>query len=134
MLVAGLAGLIIGFSLDLLNITPIIKKIATSSFVFASGGWAILALCFCYWLIDVKKLFMRESKFFIIVGMNCIFIYLFFLIGGATLVSKIFIPFTKLMFSWGGELTVAIITSLAVWASLWYICYWLYKNRLFIKI
>ena len=134
MLMAGLAGLLIGFSLDLLNITPIIKKIATSSFVFASGGWAILVLCLCYWLIDVKKLFVRGSKFFIIVGMNCIFIYLFFEIGGADLVSKIFKPFSKVLFSMGGDLTVEIMTSLAVWASLWYICYWLYKNRLFIKI
>ena len=134
MIIAGLAALFIGFSLDLLNITPIIKKIATSSFVFASGGWAILALCFSYWIIDVKKLFTRGSKFFAIVGMNCIFIYLFFSLGGAELVSKIYVPFTKLLFSWGGDITVAIMTSLAAWASMWYICYWLYKNRLFIKI
>lgn len=134
LVIAGLAGLLIGYSLDFLSITPIIKKIATSSFVFASGGWAILALCFCYWLIDVKKLFAEGSKFFIIVGMNCIFIYLFFEIGGANLISKIFIPFTTALFSWAGEITVGIVTSLAVWASLWYICYYLYKNRLFIKI
>ena len=134
MLIAGIAALLIGFSLDLLDITPIIKKIATSSFVFASGGWAILALCLSYWLIDVKKLFTRGSKFFIIVGMNCIFIYLFFEIGGAELVSKIFVPFTKLLFSWGGNLTVEIITSICAWGAMWYICYWLYKNRIFIKI
>lgn len=134
MVIAGLTGLIIGYSLDFLHITPIIKKIATSSFVFASGGWAILALCFSYWLIDVKKLFARGSVFFIIVGMNCIFIYLFFEVGGAEFVSRLFIPFTKLLFSWGGTLMVEIMTSLAAWASLWYICYWLYKNRLFIKI
>ena len=134
MLIAGLAGLIIGYSLDFLNITPIIKKIATSSFVFVSGGWSILALCFFYWLIDIKKLFAKGSEFFIIVGMNCIFIYLFFEVGGADLVSKIFSPFTKALFSWGGDLTVEIITSIAAWASLWYICYWLYKNRIFIKI
>jgi predicted acyltransferase len=134
MLIAGLAGLLIGFSLDLLNITPIIKKIATSSFVFASGGWAILALCFFYWLIDVKKLFTKGSKFFIIVGMNCIFIYLLCELGGAKLMSKFFVPFTKALFSWGGDLTVEIMTSLGLWALLWYICYWLYKNRLFIKI
>ena len=78
MIIAGISALLIGYSLDLLNVTPIIKKIATSSFVFASGGWTILALCFSYWLIDVKKLFVRGSKIFIIVGMNCIFIYLFF--------------------------------------------------------
>ena len=134
MVIAGLTGLLIGYSLDFLHITPIIKKIATSSFVFASGGWAILALCFSYWLIDMKKLFTRGSVFFIIVGMNCIFIYLFFEVGGAELVSRLFIPFTKLLFSWAGNLTVEIMTSLAAWASLWYICYWLYKNRLFIKI
>jgi len=134
LIIAGLSALLIGFSLDFLSITPIIKKIATASFVFASGGWAILALCFFYWLIDVKKLFARGSKFFIIVGMNCIFIYLFFEIGGANLVSKIFVPFTKVLFSWGGDLTVNIMNSLATWASLWYICYYLYKNRLFIKI
>ena len=134
MVICGLAALLVGFSLDLLDITPIIKKIATSSFVFASGGWAILALCLSYWLIDVKKLFARGSKFFIIVGMNCIFIYLFFEIGGAELVSKIFIPFTKVLFGWGGNLTVEIMTSLATWGSMWYICFWLYKNRIFIKI
>ena len=134
MVVAGLTSLIIGFSLDLVNITPIIKKIATSSFVFASGGWAILALCFSYWLIDVKKMFSSGAKFFIIVGMNCIFIYLFFHIGGANLLSTIFVPFTNLLFSWAGDLTVKITTSIATWMSLWYICYYLYKNRLFIKI
>jgi predicted acyltransferase len=134
LLIAGVSALIIGYSLDLLNVTPIIKKIATSSFVFASGGWTILALCFSYWLIDVKKLFTKGSRFFIIVGMNSIFIYLFFSIGGADLISKIIAPFSRLFFSWGGDLTLGIITSLAVWAALWYLCYWLYKNRLFIKI
>jgi predicted acyltransferase len=134
MVIAGLAGLLIGYSLDFLNITPIIKKIATSSFVFASGGWAILVLCLCYWLIDVKKLFTKGSRFFIIVGMNCIFIYLLCEVGGARLLNTIFIPFTNALFLWGGEISVGIATSLVVWASLWYICYWLYKNRIFIKI
>jgi predicted acyltransferase len=134
LIIAGVSALFIGYSLDLLNVTPIIKKIATSSFVFASGGWAMLALCFSYWLIDVKKLFIKGSKMFIIVGMNSIFIYLFFSIGGAGLIHRIANPFSKLLFSWGGELTVAVITSLLVWTAMWYMCYWLYKNKLFIKI
>jgi predicted acyltransferase len=132
--IAGVSGLVIGYSLDWLNITPIIKKIATSSFVFASGGWAILALLFSWWLIDVKKIFVSGSKMFIIVGMNCIFIYLFNHVGGAGIISRIISPFSKALFSWGGEITVGVITSLAVWSALWYICYWLYKNKLFIKI
>jgi predicted acyltransferase len=134
LLIAGVSALLIGYSLDGLNVTPIIKKIATSSFVFASGGWAILVLCFCYWLIDVRKKFLSGSRMFIIVGMNSIFIYLFFSIGGAGLIHKIVAPFSNLLFSWGGERTVGIITSLGIWAVLWYMCYWLYKNKVFVKI
>jgi hypothetical protein len=31
-------------------------------------------------------------------------------------------------------MAVAILTSLAVWMGLWYICYWLYRHKLFIRI
>lgn len=135
LIIAGVAGLIIGYSLDWLNITPIIKKIATSSFVFASGGWTILALCFSYWLIDVRRQFRKGSEFFIIVGMNSIFIYIFFHVGGARFIGHTLIdPFTQLLFSWSGERATEVITCLATWMSLWYICYWLYKNKVFVKI
>jgi predicted acyltransferase len=132
--IAGASALLAGFALDILNITPIIKKIATSSFVLASGGWSILALCFSYWLIDVKKSFVAGSRFFIIVGMNSIFIYLFFSVGGARMIRRLVEPFVNLFFAWGGQLTVGIITGLCVWAALWYLCYWLAKNKLFFKI
>jgi predicted acyltransferase len=135
LLTAGVTALFVGYTLDGLNITPIIKKIATSSFIFASGGWAMLALCLSYWLIDVKRLFLRGSKFFIIVGMNSIFIYIFFHVGGARFISRTIIePFVKLLFSWTGELSMEMLLSLFTWAGLWYICYWLYKNRVFVKI
>jgi predicted acyltransferase len=134
LLIAGISALFIGYLLDFTNITPIIKKIATSSFVFASGGWAILALCFSYWLIDVKKKFIKGSKMFIIVGMNSIFIYLFFSIGGAHIIRRFAEAFVTLLFSWTGEYLVAFLTSITIWAALWYLCYWLYKNKIFIKI
>jgi predicted acyltransferase len=134
LMIAGVSALLIGYSLDGLNITPIIKKIATSSFVFASGGWAIIALCFSYWLIDERKKFISGSKMFIIVGMNSIFIYLFFSIGGAHLIRRMVAPFSNLLFTRGGESTVEIITSLGIWAVMWYLCFWLYKNKMFVKI
>lgn len=134
LVIAGVIGLAIGYALDWLNITPIIKKIATSSFVFATGGWSILALCFCYWLIDVKEKFVDGAQFFIIVGMNSIFIYLFMHVGTPDIIHEIFTPFTKAFFSWGGGHTVAAINGILVWAALWYVCYWLYRRRIFFKI
>ena len=132
--VAGALCLLIGFGLDWLHITPIIKKIATSSFVFASGGWTLLALAFSYWLIDVKKTFVNGSLFFRIVGMNCIAIYVFFEIGGASMLYKMFAPFPASLLAWAGIITIGIVTSLLVWAAQWGMCYWLYKKKIFIKI
>ena len=48
LLVWGLACLIIGYTMNLTHITPIIKRIATSSFTIASLGWCLLAIAFCY--------------------------------------------------------------------------------------
>ena len=134
LIIAGVIGLIIGYSLDLLNITPIIKKIATMSFVFASGGWSILALCFSYWLIDIKGKLTQTSKFFIYVGANSIFIYLFCQLGGDAILIRIFNPVSKTFFSWGGETLVNILNGLAMWFAAWYICYWMYVRRIFIKL
>lgn len=134
LIIGGISALAVGYALDLLNITPIIKKIATSSFVFVSGGWTILALCLCYWLIDVKKLFPKFAWFFIVVGMNSIFIYIFFHIGSGELIQKMVGPFINLLFSWTGPQMVSILTSLGVWAGFWYVTYWLYKHKIFIKI
>jgi predicted acyltransferase len=131
--IAGIVGLAIGFGLDALSVTPIIKKIATSTFVFASGGWAILALALSYWIIDVKK-FNNGSKFFTVVGMNCIFIYLLFEVGGAHILSDIYKPFFFQILGWSGHLFTGILVSAAVWASLWYVCYWLYTKKIFFKI
>lgn len=134
LLIAGIFCLFLGYTLDLLEITPIIKKIATVSFVWVSGGWAIIGLAICYYLIDVKRMLNKIDWFFIIVGANSIFIYLFFSVGGTSLLSKISKPFVQLFFNWTGTWYVNTFTALAVWAAMWYLCYWLYNKKIFFKL
>ena len=131
LIISGLTGIVVGYSLSFT--TPIIKRIATSSFVFVSGGFTLLTLAFSYWLIDIKKL-KRGTLFFAIVGMNPLFIYLFSHVGGAEFLSNIIHPFTSTLFGWMGSLTAEILASLVVIYLLWYMCYWLYKRNLFIKL
>jgi len=128
---AGIIGLIIGYGLS--PITPIIKRISTSTFVFASGGWSVLALALCYWFIDIKK-YQKGVLFFAIVGMNPLFIYLFAHVGGADLIRTIVLPFSNTIFGWTGELNAMLILSAIVLFFLWYLCYWLYKKKILIKI
>jgi predicted acyltransferase len=131
LMAAGLGGIILGYALN--PLTPIIKRICTSSFVIASGGYCLLALALSYWLIDVANR-KRGAKFFVIVGMNPIFIYLFTETGGAKWLRDIAKPFTLGFFGWTGELPAQMLTSIAVWGMLWSICYWLYRKKILIKI
>lgn len=131
LLIAGVAGLVLGFGLS--PFTPIIKRISTSTFVLASGGWSLLALALCYWVIDIKK-YQKGVLFFAIVGMNPLFIYLFAHVGGANLIQKIVLPFSNALFCWMGELGAHLMLGSIVLFLLWYICYYMYKKKVFIRI
>ena len=135
LLVFGGLALVLGYGLDLAGITPIIKRICTSSFVLASGGWCLLLLALFYWLIDVKG---RAGwvPFFAVVGANSIFIYLF-----AETVGKQWVNGFVGIFSNGfmGLLQVPqgimmLLTSLIILLLEWGLCKWLYNRRLFFKI
>jgi predicted acyltransferase len=112
---------------------PIIKRTCTSSFMFVSGGYALVAMSISFWLIDVLK-YRKAAMFFAIVGMNPIFIYLFSNLGGKHLLNGIAEPFTSRLFGWGGDVLINEVTTIAVAAMVWYICYFLYKRKIFIKI
>lgn len=134
-IISGMIALLIGYALDFTEITPIVKRISTSAFTFAAGGWAILALAFFYWTVDVKG---KNSWVFpfVIVGMNSIFIYLFAEILGSSWLNKTVGIFTQgFLIPLGVEdHIIGIITALLTLALMWYLCYFLYKKRIFIKI
>jgi predicted acyltransferase len=130
---AGLGAAGVAGGLALTAVTPMIKRVATSSFVVATGGICLLALALSYWLIDVRK-WRGCAVFFNIVGMNSLFIYLFQESGGTVWVRKLVGPFTMALAGWIGELPGEILTSVAAWAVLWSMCDWLYKKKIIIKI
>lgn len=131
LVIAGIAGLLIGYGLN--PVTPIIKRISTSSFVFASGGWTFLALALSLWLIDMLKL-QKGVLFFAVVGMNPLFIYLFAHVGGANLMKQLVKPFSSTAFGWSGDLFSNIVTAFVATFLLWFICFWMYRKKIFIKI
>jgi len=130
-----LACLLLGFGLDLLEITPIIKRIATSSFTLVSLGYCLLGIAFCYWWIDLKN-HKKNVEFFTIVGMNSLFIYLFFEIVGhrwfngyiEQITTGLFLPF-KL-----STLSNQIVSALVIFGLEWGMCYFLYRKKIFFRL
>ena len=126
---------ILGFGLDMAGITPIIKKIATSSFVLASGGWCLLFLAVSYWWIDIKK-HQKHLLFFTIFGMNSIFIYLFFEIVASRWFNEYIFAITNglLGFIHFPEVPAEIIGSIVVFALEFGLLYFLYRKKIFFRI
>ena len=116
-------------------VTPIIKRIATSSFTLASLGWCLILLVICYAWIDILD-HKKYLLFFTIVGMNSLFLYLFFEIIGArwfneyiTRISSGLLNLLNLP-----SLLVQIGASLSIFALEWSLCYFLYRKKIFFKI
>ncbi len=131
----GIGCLALGYAIDWTGITPIIKRISTSSFVIVSGGYVLLMVAFLSWLVDLKQ-WNRYAWIIVVVGMNPIFIYLFFeTVGKQWLngVVNIFVggPFELMGIAGTGS---AVLVALATLAVEWYICYWLYKRKIFFKL
>lgn len=135
MLLWAVVCLVIGFGLDFAGITPIIKRIATSSFTLASLGWCLTGLAFCYWWIDILN-HKKYLQFFLVIGMNSLFIYLFFEIVGSRwfngYISAIANGLLSLIHT--PEMLSNIIASLCIFALEWALCWLLYKKKIFFKI
>jgi predicted acyltransferase len=83
MLVAGVIGIALGLIWG--HWFPINKKLWTSSYVLLAAGWALVALSFCYWAIDVKGWKKGWTYIWIVFGMNAITAYVFSELLAATL-------------------------------------------------
>jgi len=135
MLIWAIICLVVGYGLNYTHVTPIIKRIATSSFTLASLGWCLLGLSFCYWWIDILD-HRKYLKFWTIVGMNSLFIYLFFEIvasrwfnGYISAIANGLMGFVNTP-----EMLSNIIASLCIFALEWGLCYFLYKKKIFFKL
>lgn len=135
LIMTGVGCVVGGLLLDASSITPIIKRTATSSFVLVSGGISLIALSFLYWWIDVLN-HRKGLKFFTIVGMNSIFIYLFMEIVSYRWFNGYIMTICKNLLSYAGVpvMVQTVVGALIIFSLLWGICYFLYRRKIFFKL
>lgn len=135
LLIWGLITLFVGYVQDFTGITPIIKRIATTSFSLVSLGWCLIILACFYYVIDIKGKH-KGLFFFSVLGMNSIFIYLFFEIIGSRWFNGYVSAITDglLNFIHITEPWKAIVASLTIVTLEWQLCYFLYKKKIFFRL
>jgi predicted acyltransferase len=135
LLLWGAGALLAGYFLDLAGVTPIIKRIATSSFVLVSLGWSLWVLAACYGWIDVLG-HRKRLTFFTIVGMNSIFIYLFFEIVGDRWFNDYIRAVSGGLLQLAGATVIVqgIVSALCIFGLEWGLCYFLFRRKIFLRL
>lgn len=129
LIVSGMAFLIIGMAWS--TFFPINKMLWTSSFVLFVGGLSLMLLGVFYFIIDALN-YKKWSFFFTVIGLNSITIYL---------VQYKIIDFNKVRDFLFGTLINSMpefikpVLSQSIYVFLiWAFLYFLYKNKIFLKI
>lgn len=118
-------GLLVGYT-----VCPIVKRIWTPSWTLFSGAWCIWLLAFLYWLVDLAG-FRRWTLPFVVVGLNPITAYFLSMATNRWMGKQIQTHLPEAWFSGaGGPVVSACLVTLAFWLILW----WMYRNRVFIRI
>ena len=120
---------------EISGLSPVIKRICTTSFIFISAGWTILCFAFCYWIADIKKN-TRWAYVFILFGMNPIFIYMLSNTLGYQWLNGFLLIFTKGIFQvlHFSIIYIKIINSLFILVLESLLLYYMFKKSIFIKI
>jgi heparan-alpha-glucosaminide N-acetyltransferase len=125
-------GMVAAFAggLALSPVIPLVKRLWTASWTLYSTGWVLLMMLAFIFLVDVWGI--RKPVFpLLVVGMNSIFIY------STGFMVRRAIDGWVTAFSGGFKFVgplAPVAQSCAVLGVLWYLCYWLYKHKVFIKV
>lgn len=125
---------------------PINKPLWTSSYVLYTAGWASLVLAALIWIIDLKG-YTKWTSFFVVFGMNPLFIFALSGIWVLTLSRIVKIPVAdgKVVngYSWlyqqvflplAGDINGSLLFAIFHVVIFWLIGYVLYKRKIFIKV
>jgi len=139
----GAAGMVLG---ELLHpFFPINKNLWTSSYVIFTGGFAMVLLGLCYWLVDIKG-YRRWAAPFLVYGTNAIFVFaLSSLLAKASIIFKVMradgraviwhtYVYDKFFVPLASPVNASLLFAIS-YVLLWLFLTWLlYRKRIFIKI
>jgi heparan-alpha-glucosaminide N-acetyltransferase len=112
------------------TICPIVKRIWTPSYVLYSGGWVVLVAALLYWIIDVRQM-VRWTFPFVVVGRNSLVMYLLAALTAPWVRRTLHTHLGPAPFDWTFG---PIVESLCVLVIFWLLCWWLYRQRIFVRI
>lgn len=112
---------------------PIIKRLWTPTWALYSTGICCWILAGLYGVIDVLG-FRAWSMFLVVVGMNSIAIYMMGQLLRNWTAKQLEIHVGSWLFEWLGPAYVPMLTATSVGMAFWLVCFWMMRNKIFIRV
>ena len=133
LVLAGVALTLAGLIFQWLHISPIVKRIWTSSYTLYSGGLVILILAGFYALMDWKG--WRKWAFpLLVIGANSIAIYVMSWTIEHFVSSALVRHLGAAPFQMFGPPFEPVLRGMGVLIVFWLILYWMYRRKIFLRI
>ncbi|MBL8852363.1 MAG: DUF5009 domain-containing protein [Planctomycetaceae bacterium] len=130
---AVVVGLLSGWLLNEFGICPVVKRIWTPSFALWSGGWCFLFVLIFHVVCDVWQL--KSWSFpLVVIGCNCIFVYLLNWTIKGSIIAALHRHFGTLFLSNASPEFQELFTGLGVLTIFWLLLFWMYRNKVFVKL
>lgn len=130
---AAALGLALGWGLDVAGICPMVKRIWTPSFALWSGGCCFLILLVLHGVCDLGR--WRAWSFpLVVIGCNCIFVYLLNWTIKSSIISGLKRHLGSGVFQVAGPEFEELLVGVAVLLVFWLLLFWMYRQRIFVKL
>lgn len=140
LIAAGLAGVLAGWALDWYGICPVVKRIWTPSWAIYSAGWACLLVAAFYGAMDLwsSSAMSRAARFvtfpLMVFGANSILVYMMGQLARGWTKSTLEIHLGKDYSQVFGTIYAPMVEATCVVLLFWLFCYWLYRQKIFLRI
>jgi predicted acyltransferase len=133
LVIAGIAGIVLGKAIELAGLCPIVKRLWTPGWAIYSGGWVTLLLAGFVALIDWRG---RKRWAFplVVAGLNPITLYCLWQLSGGFIRESIKTHLGQRIFQSFGEIYAPMLERSAVLLVFLLILFWMFRRKIFLRI
>jgi heparan-alpha-glucosaminide N-acetyltransferase len=133
LVLAGLAGIVLGGGVALAGLCPVVKRIWTPSWALFSGGWVTLLLAGFVAVIEGRG-WKRWAFPLVVAGMNPIALYCMWQLMVGFVRDSVKIHFGQHVFEAFGVIYAPGLERLTVLLVFWLVLLWMYRRRIFLRL
>jgi predicted acyltransferase len=133
LLLAGIAGIVLGKAIELAGLCPVVKRIWTPSWAIFSGGLVTLLLAGFVAVIDWLD-WNRWAFPLVVAGLNPITLYCLWQLSSRFIRESLKTHLGQQVFESLGAPYAPMLERTAVLLAFWLILFWMYRRKLFLRI